>query len=60
MMSTATEFAIFKLQKGDRKAAEKRLLELSETRQVKEYLELDNQLAVARGSVTNAPPAGDD
>lgn len=51
MMSEATEYAMFRLvQRGDRKAADKRMEVLESTSQVQEYKALSEALA-------NAPEA---
>lgn len=45
MMSDATEYALYRLRKGDTKAAEKRLEVLKGTNQVQEFIELSEALS---------------
>ena len=53
MMSDATEYALFRLTKGDKTAATKRLEALEESKQVKEYMELKEALAERDPSASN-------
>jgi hypothetical protein len=53
MMSDATEYALFRLGKGDRKAAEKRLAALEKTKPVTEYKALTEALQSGRPARDN-------